>query len=145
EPPTAPVPDSPANGSRVAINPPTLVVANATDPEHDTPTYEFRLALDPAFTQVVASATGIHEGTGLASWPVPLSLAEDTIYYSAARTSDGNTVSAWSTTASFTVDTVHEPPTAPLPLSPIGGVTVTTLQPELVVQNATDADGHPLS
>jgi subtilase family serine protease/Tol biopolymer transport system component/flagellar hook assembly protein FlgD len=143
--PTAPVPDSPTNGARVATNRPTLVVANATDPEHDTLTYEFRIATDADFVQIVATATGIHEGVGLTSWPLPVSLQENGVYYWTARASDGSSLSAWSTVASFIVDTVNEPPTAPVPLSPIGGATVTTLQPALVVQNAQDPDSHPLS
>src|SRR4029453_12252871 len=40
--PSAPVPDAPAPGARVATRQPMLIGANAVDPERDALTYEFR-------------------------------------------------------------------------------------------------------
>jgi hypothetical protein len=40
-PPTAPVPDTPVPGARVASRQPELVVRNAIDPERQPLTYEF--------------------------------------------------------------------------------------------------------
>src|SRR5207302_1868115 len=73
-PPDAPVPDSPAPGAEVATRQPTLVVADAVDPEHDLLTYEFRVAADAGMTAVASSATGLAEGPGLTSWRVPILL-----------------------------------------------------------------------
>ncbi len=145
EPATAPTPDSPAPGARVGSNRPLLSVADASDPEHDPLTYEFRIATDSQIATVIASVTGIAETPGFTSWRVPVVLDEDTTYYWAARASDGINVSPWSTAADFTVDTVHEPPSAPTPLGPIGGATVRTTTPDLTVGDAHDVDGHPLA
>src|SRR5207245_4920396 len=62
--PDAPRPDSPAPHARVATRQPTLVVANATDPDRDVLTYEFHIAGDPEMTALLASAAGLAEGPG---------------------------------------------------------------------------------
>ena len=145
EAPSVPVPDAPAAGARVATRQPTLVVTSSSDPERDTLTYDFRLAADPALTQVIVSVTGVPEGVGLTSWTVPTTLEENATYYWTARASDGTTASGWSPARSFIVDTENEPPSAPVPVEPIGGLHVAALRPTLVADNARDPEGQPLT
>lgn len=144
-PPDAPIPLSPAPGDRVASRQPKLVVLNARDPENDVLTYEFRLAEDPAMTTVVTSTAGVAEGDGFTEWPLPVLLDEDKTYCWNARASDGQGLSPWSVPACFLVDTVNLPPTAPVPLRPVGGVSVPTLTPELAVGPAHDPEEAPLA
>jgi hypothetical protein len=143
-PPAAPVPDAPEPGATVATRQPVLVVANATDPEHDVLTYEFRLASDAAMTIVLATAAGIAEGEGLTPWAQPLTLDEGATYWWTARAFDGRSHSPWCAPVSFVVDLVNDPPTAPVPLRPAAGERVRTLTPVLVVRNATDPEGDSL-
>jgi hypothetical protein len=148
-PPTAPVPDTPVPGARVASLQPELVVRNAIDPERQPLTYEFSLATDEEMSEVVAAQTGVAEGPGFTSWTVSPALVEDATYYWMARArTAGETpedFSPWSAPVSFRVDTVNSSPTPPVPLRPIGGADVTTHTPALVVANATDPEGDPLT
>jgi subtilase family serine protease len=148
-PPTAPVPDTPLPGARIASRQPALVVRNAQDPERQALTYEFRLATDEAMSQVVAGAAGLTEGLGLTAWAVTTILEEDAVYYWSARAKTAGDApedfSPWSVPVSFQVDSLNGSPTAPTPLRPIGGAEVTTHAPTLVVQNATDPEGDPLT
>ena len=124
-PPTAPVPDTPAPGARVASRQPALIVRNALDPERQPLTYEFRLAADEGMSQVVAAEAGLAEGLGLTSWTVTTLLDEDAVYYWSARARTAGDApedfSPWSVPVAFRVDTVNLSPTAPRPLRPIGG------------------------
>ncbi len=144
-PPLAPLPESPAPGGRVASRQPTLVVGNAFDPDSLELSYEYRLAADPEMTSIVASAAGVPAGTAFTSWPVPITLDEDATYYWCARARDEAGASPWSAVVSFLVHSVNAPPTAPVPLQPPFGDPVATLTPSLVVQNADDPEGAPLS
>ena len=148
-PPTAPVPDTPAPGSRVASRQPVLTVRNAIDPERQPLTYEFRLGADEAVTQVVASQSGVAEGLGFTGWNPGATLDEDGVYYWTARARTAGDApedfSPWSEPVSFRVDLANEPPTAPRPLRPVDGVAVATREPALVVENAADPEGEPLA
>jgi subtilase family serine protease/flagellar hook assembly protein FlgD len=143
-PPSAPVADTPAAGSRVPSRQPALTVRNALDPEGQPLRYEFRLASGPDMADVVVSAADVAEGLGLTTWTVPLTLEENAFYYWSARASDGVNLSPWSAPAAFQVDSVNESPSAPVPLSPVDGHDVATLTPALVVANATDPEGDPV-
>ena len=129
-PPTAPVPDTPVPGARVASRQPALTVRNALDPEQQPLTYEFRLASDPAITDVVAGQSGVAEGLGLTTWDPGRTLDEDAVHYWTARARTAGDApedfSPWSEPASFRVHSVNEPPTAPRPLRPMGGQEVAT-------------------
>jgi flagellar hook assembly protein FlgD/Tol biopolymer transport system component len=144
-PPQAPVPESPQAGERVAVREPTLVVRNAFDPDSAVLSYEFRLASDPELTAIVASAVEVPAGVGFTSWRVPVTLDEDTSYYWCARARDESGVSPWSAATPFSIDSVSEPPTAPVPVAPALAARVAALSPSLVVQNARDPEGQPLS
>ena len=150
-PPTAPVPDTPAPGARVASRQPALVVRNALDPEQQPLTYEFRLAADEGMSQVVEAESGLLEGLGLTSWTVTTVLEEDAVYYWSARARTpgdpprDEDFSPWSVPVSFRVDTQDLSPTSPRPLRPIGGGPIGSTAPSLVVENAIDPEGEPLT
>jgi len=144
-PPGAPVPVAPTPGERVASRQPTLLARNAHDPENDVLTYDFRLAEDPGMATIVVSTSGVAEGDGFTGWPLPVLLDEDKTYCWDARASDGRNRSPFSVPACFLVDTVNLPPTAPVPLRPIGGAGVPTITPELAVGPARDPEGSPLT
>ncbi len=148
-PPTAPLPDTPVPGSRVASRQPLLTVRNALDPEGQPLTYEFRLGTDEGVTQVVAAQSGVAEGLGFTAWDPGAVLDEDALYHWTARARTAGDApedfSPWSEPVSFRVDAVNEPPTAPRPLRPVDGVAVATHAPALVVENATDPEGEPLA
>jgi subtilase family serine protease/flagellar hook assembly protein FlgD/WD40 repeat protein len=145
EPPFAPIPDTPAPGARVATRDVTLVVRNARDPEFDTLVYDFRLASDPAMSSIVASINGVSEGPGTTPWHLPSLLDEDATYWWQSRARDALGASPWFDPVAFTVDSFNASPSAPTPLRPIDGVTVTTLSPELAVGPASDPEHDPLT
>jgi len=144
-PPSAPLPDTPRPGARVASRQPLLTVVNGLDPEGKSLLYEFRVAQEPDMTSVLTSATGIAEGFGRTSWLLPILLEEDATYYWSARAHDAVNASPWSDPVSFRVDAVNASPSAPVPLRPVGGVRVETFVPELVVTNSQDAENDPLT
>jgi subtilase family serine protease/Tol biopolymer transport system component len=147
-PPSAPVPDTPLPGARVASLQPLLTVRNGIDPERRPLTYEWNLARDAGMSDLVAAESGIPEGPGLTSWRAPVALEENAVYHWSVRASDRPAgqggESPWSAPISFLVDTVDESPTAPQPIEPVGGRTVTSATPELVVRNAQDPEGSAL-
>jgi len=149
QPPTSPVPDTPAPGARVASRQPGLTVRNAVDPERQPLTYEFRLATDESMTGIVAAEAGIVEGLGLTTWTVTATLDEDALYYWSARARTlgdaPEDFSPWSVPVAFRVDTFNGSPSAPRPLRPVGGQEAATNAPELVIENATDPEGDALS
>lgn len=144
-PPFAPIPDTPAPGARVATRDVTLAVRNARDPEFDNLVYDFRLATDPAMSAIVASINDVAETPGTTSWHVPSLLDEDATYWWQSRARDAFGASPWFDPVSFTVDSVNASPSAPTPLRPIDGVTVTTLTPQLAVGPASDPEQDPLT
>src|SRR5207245_1743944 len=92
----------------------------------------------------LASAAGLAEGPGLTRWVVPVPLEEDATYYWSARASDGRDFSPWSLPVPFTVHMIDAAPSAPTPVSPVGGVAVATVRPTLVFVNLfNDPPGVP--
>jgi hypothetical protein len=84
EPPSAPVRLLPADGAINQPPTPTLVVANAVDPEGQPLTYGFRVYSDALLTQLEASVDGVAQGGGgQTSWMVTTSLANGTHYWRA--------------------------------------------------------------
>lgn len=143
--PTAPVVSSPMNGSSVATSTPRLVVGNAGDPDSAGLTYNFQIALDPAFTQVVAAQSGVAAGEASTAWTVTESLQENATYYWRAQADDWLVEGPWSETATFFVNTTNEPPTTPTVIAPAAGSTVTALSADAVAANSSDPDSPALS
>ena len=144
--PSAPTLPMPQCSTRVANNRPTLTVTNATDPQASALTYEFEVYQDASLTTLAAEATGVPAGVGTTSWRVTVTLQEDATYYWRARAADASVYGAWSMpVCSFTVNVTNSLPTAPRPDMPSDGSSLTTTTPTLVVGNAVDPEGDPLT
>ena len=143
--PAPPAISSPVDGTDVAVLNPILSIGNTTDPDSANLTYNFEVALDPAFTQVIASMKGVTSGEGTSSWAVPESLLENTLYYWRAQADDWLSEGPWSTTARFLVNTVNDAPSAPVVLAPASGSTITSLAMDATVRNSADPDSPALA
>ncbi len=109
---TAPVADSPSDGTQLDTLRPTLTVRNGTsDQTTGARTYEFQVSDNSDFTtagfaartfRVVVTKPGVPEGTGgTTSFAVTDDLQPTTKLYWRARVVQGSVMSAWSATASF--------------------------------------------
>jgi subtilase family serine protease len=143
--PTAPIVETPADGSEAASLSMDVIIANSTDPESDPLTYTFELDSVNTFdSSSLVSAAGIPEGAGATTWNVA-GLTDNTWYYVRARASDGTAESLWSTVKGFFVNTVNDPPAVPVLNNPSDGSGVNLFLPELSVMNSTDIDGDLLT
>jgi hypothetical protein len=143
--PTDPKINAPANTSEVAINIPTLVLNNATDPDRDSLHYVFEIDTVNTFNSANKQTSGLlAEGAGTTSW-TPSALTENTTYYWRAKANDGLADGPWMATASFFVNTVNEPPTVPTLNNPSNNGQVTVLKPTLKINAATDPDSDALT
>ncbi len=145
DPPSAPVPASPADLSPVSVPAPVLAVNNATDPDSAELMYNFAVALDPDFTRIVASATGVPSGPGATSWQVPVDLQENGWYYWRAQADDWIDTGPWSPSSRFFVNTANDAPTAPVITGPADRSVVPALETDVAAANATDPDSTALS
>lgn len=145
--PTAPTPNSPTCGSRIASLQTTLIVNNATDPQAGTALiYTFELYGDVGLGQSIASANNVPQGSGATtSWPVPVNLIENHRYYWRALARDQYTASPYSAVCNFFVNTINEQPGVPRINTPSFGGQVNQLRPNLVIDNATDIDEDVLT
>jgi hypothetical protein len=109
---TAPVADSPSDGTQLETLRPTLTVRNGTsDQTTGARTYEFQVSDNSDFTtagfaartfRVVVTKPGVPEGTGgTTSFAVTDDLQPTTKLYWRTRVVQGSVMSAWSATASF--------------------------------------------
>lgn len=140
DPPSAPVPTSPADGTEVATRTPMLTVINAVDPDSASLTYNFQIALDPAFVTIVTSTLGVFAGQGTTSWQVPVQLEEDRLYYWRAQADDWTVSGPWSVPVSFFVNTGNNAPTVPVVIAPANNAEVATTSPDIELQNSIDPD-----
>jgi hypothetical protein len=145
EPPTAPVPLTPADTTSVSALTPILTITNAADPDSANLTYNFQVALDPDFAQIIAPTIGVFSGQGTTSWQVSPALSENTWYYWRAQADDWQIEGPWSITATFFVNTANDKPTKPVILSPASNAVVTSLYADIVLQNSTDIDSPVIS
>jgi hypothetical protein len=145
DPPTAPIPTSPAEGQSVSTLTPQLTVNNASDPDSANLTYNFQVALDQDFTQIVAPTIGVFSGQGTTSWQVTPGLSENTWYFWRAQADDWLTTGPWSTTARFFVNTTNEAPTVPMVIAPVNNAGVPSLGTDIVLANSTDPDSAVIS
>lgn len=90
DPPTAPVLIKPVNNSTVLDLQPALSVTNPADPEKDTMTILFQVALDSTFTSGLTSSPNVAVNTtGITtSWTMATPLSWDTWYYARAYAKD---------------------------------------------------------
>ena len=115
--PGVPVPTSPAAGSVVSSESPTLTWSASTDADGDRLTYE---------VVVKQGAGSVYTATTAAtSLVVPSkTLAENGSFTWTVRASDGEATSDWSTAAAFVVNAVDEAPSVPVAVSPLAGETL---------------------
>ncbi|AFU97592.1 putative Ig domain-containing protein [Simiduia agarivorans] len=145
--PTGPVIVSPVHGATVATLKPTLLVANATDPDGDTLSYRFDLYLagdnDP-----MQSLAGVLPGAeGQTQWTLPNSLAEDSYYRWQITVTDEHGASSHAS-AEFLVSTANHGPAAPAVLAPVDGARVNSLPGGVLLLTAVpvnDPEGQPVS
>jgi subtilase family serine protease/flagellar hook assembly protein FlgD/fibronectin type 3 domain-containing protein len=142
---TPPTIDSPAVGATVPTSHPVLRVSNAVGGPGAVLTYQFQLFSDAGLTQPLPGAGAVAETPLFTSWRVALNLSEDRTYYWRARAGDGFSFSPWTAVGSFTVDERNEPPSTPVPDSPLPGARVPSREPLLVVTNADDPEREPLT
>jgi len=137
---------SPAIGGQVASVTPTLIVANATEPEKEAVTYLFQLYGDAALTQLVAQSGALAAGAnGSTGWAVPGALTNNATYYWRATASDPKGAQTQSAVASFTVNLGNNAPTSPVILAPADNCTVASTSTSLQVGNASDPDNDVLT
>ena len=143
--PSEPVAVVPVCGSEVASPTPTLEVANATDPQGTSLTYEFELYADAALARPVAQVRGYPQGDGRTRWTVPAALVENETYFWRARAADGYISGGWTPVCSFMVNVANESPSAPRLNAPAVGSRVASSRPTLVVDDAVDPDHNVLT
>src|SRR5262249_5394255 len=123
-------------------------VANAQDPEGGTVTYFFQVDRSPSFgSPDLQTSPEVPEGTRETAWTPVVALEDNTVYYWRAAASDGNTLGPWSSVerGRFFMNLANDPPGAPVLLDPVDGRIVTTATPPLLLRNAVDPDGDPLT
>jgi hypothetical protein len=146
-PPTVPTLSAPANGATMTSLQPTLVIVNSTDPEGTTPVYHFQLSTLSSFSTIAVENLSVAQGPSTTTWQVAPALNNLTTYYWRVRASDGQAYSGWSGSRSFYVNQPggNSPPTTPTCNSPTSGGKVSSLTPDLIINNATDPNGDPLT
>ncbi len=145
DPPTAPMPLSPADLTSVSVLTPVLTNTNAIDPDSVNLTYNFEVSLNPDFTRIVAQTQGVFESQGTTSYQVSPALSENTWYYWRAQADDWQVKGPWSAPFSFFVNTTNDAPTKPVILLPTSNAVITSLNADIVLQNSTDIDSSVIS
>lgn len=134
---TAPKPLEPRSTSvRFPEQPVSLLFENASTNGQRPITYALDIASDAGFATTVFSREGIEPGAnGRTSFKLPDALAANRTYHWRVQARDGANSSTYSDVAAFSVVEVGTLG-PPAPISPVGGVTVGSTSPELVVANA---------
>lgn len=126
---TAPTPQSPATGSTVTTQTPTLTVGNASGASGLR--YTFEVATDSNFANITAAVGNVPEGAGSTSWVTP-SLGTGQFFWRSRATVEG-TQGPFSSAASFEVETgfnsgtpvnnvyVFDPLTSGMSVGEVGG------------------------
>jgi RHS repeat-associated protein len=141
DPPMVPTLANPPNGSQVASLTPTLSVNNSTDPDGDPLTYRFEVYADPFLLLLVTASPEIAQGATQTRWTVSPALQENHLYWWRVRAKDGHGLTGgWMTTAAFQVNVQNDPPTSPIPVSPILGTSVATATPKLTWLDSLDPE-----
>jgi hypothetical protein len=98
--PGAPQLLAPAEGSTLETLSPTLVVANAFDPDSDALSYDFELYQGGA---LVAVFNGVAQGDGTTSVTLGTALTDRSLYTWRVRAFDGDSYGPWTAMGSFKV------------------------------------------
>lgn len=114
--PGAPQLSAPGDGATLASLTPTLEVANASDPDSATLTYDFEVYNG---NLLAASHSGVPEGiSGRTSVTLTAALSDNTSYSWRARAFDGDRYGAWMNLASFKTHIAQTPITAQIEFDP---------------------------
>ena len=146
--PMQPAISAPIPGASVNKLKPDLIVLHDPAQVSDSSTrVAFQVFSDESLTQIVESRTvakGVTVGgVNTTGYTVQTTLNDNTWYWWRARAEDATLSSAW-VYGKFFVNLFNDPPTAFGLLSPSAGSEVTTTQPRLVWNTATDKDGEAL-
>jgi hypothetical protein len=128
----------PAIGAQIPVaqQPLTLTVGNSSTSGVRPLTYVFEIATDANFTNIVFTKTGVAPGDGgQTSLQLPDPLAAAGTYYWRVHAEDGANSGPYSAAATFNVF-VPVVIQAPVPISPINNLLVTSLRPGLSFTNA---------
>ncbi len=148
DPPGAFAASRPAENTAVDSQSPVLSITRAVDPDGDPLDYRFEVYADSVMTVLAASGAGIpDQGAGTVSWAVDAEppLIVGARYYWRALAIDPAGAASSSPLASFWVDSANSAPGAPFIAAPLPGGEVPGPDVELVVSNALDGDGDPLT
>lgn len=143
-PPTVPTPVEPANGATVTTGDVALVIANSTDPDGDTLTYDYEAEYGEPDGTPEAEATEPESASGMTSTMLT-AIPENTTVSWRARAFDGADYSAWSAWSVFTVDAANDPPDAPTIVKPTDGQTLEERQPTIAATVPDDPEGDELT
>jgi hypothetical protein len=135
-PPFAPVHYLPKEGDTLIGASHVLIVFNASDPDNDDLTYDFRISANSQMTQVVEQKAGVAEGSFLTtSYITRNDLNDGNSYYWQSRAYDGQDWSSWIEPKSFVhYDIAVYAEDIPTPISPQEGEMVMTLHPTFKLQ-----------
>lgn len=141
QPPSLPSIVSPGDGAMVTSTTATMLLANASDPEGDSISYEFELDADSGFASAAKRVSGtVPQGSnGQTQWSAT-KLLENTWYYWRARAFDSNGDAGWRA-GKFFVSSVNDAPALPGVANPGPGAWVATAYPILTVNSAIDPEG----
>ncbi len=139
--PSKPEPIYPEQNSIVNTLTPTLKASIASDPEGDELLYDFEIS-KLTDGQIVQSTSKIPSDISEVKWTPDL-LEENGAYRFRCRAQDPFESGPWSEWCTFYINTIEELPSTFDLVSPINGITIYDLSPELVWQPAIDPD--PLS
>lgn len=146
--PVQPAIDSPLPGSAVTKLKPNLVVRHDPTLADSSTRVVFQLFSDENLSQPVESGN-VNKGTTVggintSSYTVQANLNDNTWYWWRARSEDATLTSSWAY-GKFFVNLFNDPPEMFNLVSPGPGVDVTSTQPTLVWNNATDKDGDSVT
>jgi hypothetical protein len=138
--PGAPTLAYPLDNSYVTPLRPTLTVTNAVQAENFLLTYQFEVYSDPNLSNLVAQVPLVAAQTGTTSWTLDINLADDAQYWWRCRAFYGTNAGPWMPTAVFHVDQGDNPPSAPVPVSPLNGSSISSTNNLLVWYPGSDPD-----
>jgi hypothetical protein len=143
--PSAPVINSPINGSTIASLETDAVVANSIDPDSSGLTYSFEADTVSTFDSANVIRSGpVSEGSNTTLYHLS-GLSDNTLYYLRAKVNDRIADSLWSQVTEFKVNTVNDQPTVPILNNPSSGAGVNVSNPNLSIHDSSDLDRDSLT
>ena len=144
--PGIPALDSPDDEGELSDLQAVLSVLHASSPNGDTLLYSFELYEEAAMATLMATTSSVEEeADGTTPWALGGVLAENTWYWWRSSAADDWASGGWSDAWSFFYNTVNEAPAAPSTQFPFEGSVTSTVNPVLVLDEATDPDNDALT